>query len=128
MENYMSKMENLLCKMIENEAGHSTNFRRLTSYSGKITVAGNHEMYLDKVVSKFTEETGIAFNSFQAIHDGECRTTLYFEYPNKEQFYLAELEKASRIIENYNNMYGEGSWNTDEDVKHFNELTDGLRQ
>ena len=118
----MSQMEARLCEIIEQETGKNPTFKRLTHYAAKIKVTGYKEETLMKCVEMFSKETGIYFKTANSIYNDECFTVLFFEYPHKEQFYLAELERASKIIENYNNMFGEGSWNTDEDVEHFREL------
>lgn len=124
MEDYMSQMENRLCEIIREETGNNPTFRRLTNYAAKIKIRGYKEETLMKCVEIFSKETGIYFKTANAIYNDESHTTLFFEYPNKEQFYLAELRKAHDIIENYNNMYGEGDWNCDNELNEIKEILD----
>jgi serine/threonine protein phosphatase PrpC len=113
MKHNMSKLEEKLVALITKETGSNVTFKRMTSTIFKIIVAGNHEMYLDDIVMKFSQETDIYFDEFHCVHDGESRTVVILTHPNKEQYYLSLLREANDKLNNYNNMYG--------DIEAYNE-------
>jgi len=109
----MSNLEEKLVALVTKETGKNVSFKRVNVNMLKLTIAGNHEGYLDDVIMKFSAETNLYFDGFSVIHDGESRTIALLHYSNKEQYLLSLLRASNEALNNYNNMYG--------DIEKFNE-------
>jgi len=119
----MSNLEEKLVALVTKETGKNVSFKRETSYMFKLTIAGNHEGYLDDVIMQFSKETDIYFDNYSVIHDGESRTVVLLHHPNKEQYYLSLLRASNEALNNYNNMYGDiEAYNETKFIKEVNEV------